>query len=454
MSTQKERIRTNMNKTIETSHTLTTGNIYAQLVRLSFPLILGNILQQFYNTIDALVVGRFAGSTQFAAVGVAGTVMNLFLFLIIGACTGLSVLFARFYGTGDSAMLHRQHFTALVTGLCFSLLLSLIGLSGMHLILKLITTPDSLFPSVCSYLKWIFFSLPLAFLYNLYASALRASGDTTAALLILAIAVFCNLGLDILFVAQIGLGITGAAIATALTQLISAAVCILYLVHQHKEFIFCKKDCILTANMVCSTLQCSLTTAVHQGGLYIGKLLIQGTVNHAGEAMISAFTAATRIEGFANSFADSLSASTSILTSQNYGAGHPDRLQKIFRKSMLLSILTGSIQAVLLYSCSAAAVRILIGNHAAGTCFYAETYLKWIACFYLFCFIGSVFTGYNNGLGKVHITLAGSIGQITLRVILSWIFFSSRQLHAVAIATGIGWIAACIFWSVQHKADA
>ena len=118
------------------------------------------VLQQFYNTIDAFVVGRFAGAEEFAAIGIAGTVMNLFLFLLVGACTGLSVLFARYYGTGDYGMLQRQHFTALFLGLLFSLALCVTGLLGMKGLLFLMQTPSKIVPYVCHYLTWIFISLP------------------------------------------------------------------------------------------------------------------------------------------------------------------------------------------------------------------------------------------------------------------------------------------------------
>lgn len=323
--------------TSKTTTDFTEGNIYSEFLTLAAPLILGNILQQFYNTIDAFVVGKFAGTKEFAAIGIAGTIMNLFLFILIGACSGLSVLFARFYGTRDYSMLQKQHFTALTLGLFFSIALGASGLLCMHPLLAAIRTPAELTGYVSVYLRFIFLSLPAAFLYNLYASALRASGDTKTAFFILAAAVFTNLVLDIVLVAYKKQGIFGAAAATACTQILSATLCFFYLAHSHKEFLFSRKECTFDWSLMKLTMQYSFATALHQASLYIGKLLVQGIVNSAGTAAISAYTAATRIEGFANSFGDSGSAASSVLISQNYGAKKTKRIQEAFRKSLFVT---------------------------------------------------------------------------------------------------------------------
>lgn len=429
------------------THDLTKGNIYVHMAKLSIPLILGNILQQFYNTIDAFVTGRFAGEKEFAAIGVAGTVMNLFLFIMVGACTGLAVLFARYYGTGDYKALRRQHFTALVMGLLGAVALGIGGNQGMEAILHFIQTPIEIYGYVEVYLKWIFLSLPAAFLYNMYASALRACGDTAAALGILGAAVGANLVLDLLLVAGLGLGIQGAAQATALTQLISAVLCICYISRCHKELLLKKEDCRLHMEMMKTTIKCSAVTALHQAGLYIGKMLVQGTVNTAGTEVIGAYTAATRIEGFANSFGDSGSAATSIITSQNYGSGHKERVKKTFFCSIVLTLCIGLACSVLLFGGAEALIGIMAGKKAGVTFEEAVRYLKMIALFYVFCFTGGSFTGANNGTGKMVITLFGTLGQITIRVILSMALFPKMGLMGVAAATGMGWIAANLFWA-------
>lgn len=426
---------------------LTEGNIYIQLLHLSIPLILGNILQQFYNTIDAFIIGQYAGRDEFAAIGIAGTIMNLFLFMIVGACTGMSVLFSRYYGQKNYKMLHTQHFTALAAGLIFSVLLGVTGLVFMHGITIFMHTPAELEGYTCSYLFWIFLSLPAAFLYNMYAAALRSCGDTVAALVILAISVLCNLVLDIILVGHCNFGISGAAQATAFTQLLSCVLCILYLLHAHREFIFSRSECTLRKQTIIDTLSISVATALHQAGIYIGKALVQGIVNTGGTSVISAYTAATRIEGFANSFGDSGSAATSVIVGQSFGAGKSGRMDKTFAASLKCTAILGIICAVFLFTGSHITSSLMLGNSDTYALNNSDIYLKIIALFYPFCFTGGTFTGYFNGQGKVLITLAGSILQITLRVIFSYMMFANMHLAAVALATGTGWLIVNIVWS-------
>ena len=165
------------------SNDLTTGSISHHLLSLALPLIAGDIFQQMYNTIDAFILGRFAGQLEFAAVGVTGSVMNLFLFLIVGACTGISVIFAQLYGGGEKAAFRQEHWLSLVFGMLAVLVCSGIGLLFLPQLLHLICTPQELLGLATDYLHVILLSLPAAFLYNFYNALLRAIGRANAALL-------------------------------------------------------------------------------------------------------------------------------------------------------------------------------------------------------------------------------------------------------------------------------
>ena len=307
---------------------LTRGSIPPQLVSLALPLIFGNILQQLYNTIDAMVIGRFAGETAFAAIGVAGTVMNLFLFLLSGCCTGISVLFAQQYGSRDLAGFRQEGFLASVFGGLFTLVLSLAALLLLRPLLTLMQTPEDVARLAADYLVVIFGGLLATFFYNLCAAALRSVGDTRSALLALLAAMAANLALDLLFVARLGMGIAGAAWATVLAQLLSVALCLLYLARRYPQLLFRREDRRLDRGLLRRTVSYGAVSALHQSSLYIGKLLVQGAVNSMGTPMISAYTATTRIEGFANSFGDSGAQAVSVFTAQNTGAGEERRVRE------------------------------------------------------------------------------------------------------------------------------
>ena len=427
-------------------HDLTQGNLSLHLLRLALPLMLGNILQQMYNTIAALVVNRYAGALEYAATGVSSSVMNLFLFIVIGACTGISVLFSQQYGARDLETFRRQHFLTLVFGLLATALLSLCAILLLPQLLRAIQTPEELFTYTRVYLTIVLASLPAAFLYNLYNALLRSVGSTNAALGVLTLSVGLNLLLSLLFVAKLKMGIAGAAWATAIAQTFSAAACFLYLRIAHRDLIFTRQDCRMDKEILQRTFHFSCVTALHQSGLYLGKLLVQGAVNSMGTALISAITTTTRIEGFANSAGHSFSAATSVLIAQNMGAKKDDRVREGYRKSMAISAATGLLCTVILFVFAPQTSAWLLGESSGLAFDNAVAYLRTVSFFYILCYTGNTFVGYLDGIGKVSLPLIGACSHISMRAALSWLWIGAMGLNAVALATGIGWIWCNFFW--------
>lgn len=314
-------------------------------------------------------------------------------------------------------------------------------------LLRLIQTPSELKTFVSVYLTIILASLPAAFLYNLYGALLRAIGRANAALMVLAAAVTVNVALDYCFVARFQLGIAGAAWATAASQAISAVLCILYLRRKAPELIFGRADCRMDGELLKRTAHFSFVTALHQLSLYIGKLLVQGAVNTGGTDMISAYTATTRIEGFANSFGDSGSAATSVLVAQNRGAGKEERVKESFRSSLFLMLAMGLAMTLIMYVSASTSVGFMLGTRSGAAFENARDYLKLVALFYTLCFTGNTFAGYFNGIGKVSVPFLGATSHIALRVVLSWLLVGKMGLPAVALATGLGWVLVNALWT-------
>ena len=425
----------------------TQGSIPKHLMRLAVPLVIGNILQQLYNTIDAFVLARYAGIEEFAAIGVAGAVMNLFLFAIVGACIGLSVILAHFYGAKDMEGFRNEHFIALTAGIVFSLVIGTAGSVGASALLVLLRTPAEIFSLVCSYLEIVLLSLPFSFIYNFYSALFRSVGRMNVALGILAFAVCLNLALDIFFVAHLAWGVTGAAWATCIAQTVSALLNFFYLREAFPSLMFRRENCGLHLALLRRTAHFALVTGLQQTGLYIGKLAVQGAVNSMGTAVISAYTATTRIEAFVNSFGDSAASATSAVAAQNFGAGNHRRLQLTFWNSLFLFGLMGILSSVALWTSAGWSTAFLLGENSGPAFDSAVSYLKIVAVFYLLNFTGNTFAGYFDGIGRVSITLLGTCTHITLRAILSWVFISSFGLDAVAILTILGWLLVNAIWT-------
>lgn len=431
---------------------LTQGNIPQQLIWLALPLICGNILQQFYNTVDAFIIGRFLGSDAFGAVGVAGTVMNLFIFILSGCCVGISVLFAQFYGQRDLEAFRREGFLALVFGLLLTAALALGALVLLGPLLSLIQTPEGLRPLVAEYLTVIFLGLPVTFLYNLASTALRAAGNTLAALFPLMAATLLNIGLDLLLVGACGMGISGAAIATVFSQGFAALLALGYLRWRQPQLLFGRADMRFDWSMLRRTASFGLVSALQQSAVYIGKLLVQGAVNSMGNEAINAYTAATRIEGFANSFGDSGAEAISVFVAQNTGAGDPKRVKRGFFTGMLLMIGLGLTMSLVMFVGAHASLVLMLGEGGLGALEDGIGYLRWVSVFYTLCFIGSSYVGLYRGIGWVSVPVIGSTLQITIRVILSYALAGSLELVGVAVATGIGWSAIVLYQTLLFRA--
>lgn len=427
--------------------TLLSGNIRRELIALTLPLLLSNILQQLYNTGDSLIIARFLGSLAFASTGVSGTLMNLFLFMLNGFCVGVSVLFAQAYGMGNPRAFRQDFFHALLTGTALTLLFAALTIGLLDPLLTLIRTPDALRDYCRIYMTIILAGLPASFFYNFFASVLRSVGNTRWALYVLLLSVTANILLDLLFVAGWGMGIAGAAYATVLAQLLSALCCFLCLKRKYPDLICRREDLRPQVSVFAKVLRFGMVSALHQSSLYIGKILVQGAVNTLGASSIAAYTATMRAEGFVNSFGDSGSQAMSIFISQNYGAGNRERTKDGFRQGAILLTVFGAFASALMFFASRACLLLFLDPSDGLSLGYGVSYLKIVALFYVLCFLGNAFVGWFRGIGWVAVPFLGTTLHLTLRVILSWALIGRLGLPAVALATGAGWMLVIVFFA-------
>ena len=418
---------------------LTSGPIMPQLLRLCMPLLAANVLQQLYNIINSLVVTHYLGENAFAALGVAESIMNLFIYVITGACMGASVLVAQFYGEGNMPRLRRQLFvSAALIGGC-TLGAVTLGQIFLPRILGLIKTPGELMGDATAYLRVILVGMVFTFTYNYLASSLRAVGDTKTALYFLLISLGYNLVCAWVLVAVFELGITGTAIATATAQMLSSGLCFAYIRKKRPYLTIHKADMKMDRVLAGRTVGCAAVAALQQSSLYLGKLMIQGAVNGLGTASISAFTAVTRVENFIQAFGLSGCEATSIFVAQNKGAGQFKRGLEGFVRGGVVQVSVGFVFTALMLT----APELLLSPFLSGegeSLTHGVSYLHWIGGFYFLSFIGNHFVGWFRGTGRMNITFWGTTIQVAIRVVLSYLLVWRMGLGCVGLATGIGWI--------------
>ena len=425
--------------------TLLEGNIRRELISLALPLLVGNVLQQLYNTVDSLIIGHFLGTRAFSAVGVAGTIMNLFIFVLTGFCTGISILLAQIYGSGDRKSFRRELFISTSLGAAITLGLSLVFLALMRPVLILINSPAELIPDIQAYLRVIIGGMLCSYLYNLTSGMLRAIGDTRAATFFLFVSVVVNAVLDYLMVGPWQRGIAGAAWATVLSQLLAAICCMAYIYRRDRDLICTRYDIGFERGLVKRTLAFGCTSALHQSSLYIGKIFVQGAVNLLGTPGIAAYTATMRVEGFANSLGTSMGSALSVFISQNHGAGNTRREREGFQQGMGLAIAMGVVLSAVMFLLARPGMLWFLDESEAQAIAFGASYMRVISIFYILCFTGNTFVGFFRGVGRMHVLLIGTTLHITIRVILSHLLVGSMDLAAVALATGIGWACMTVY---------
>ena len=427
------------------SRSLTSGKIGSQLLFLAIPLLLGNIFQQLYNFVAAIIVGRYVGEAAFAAIGVGGTVMNLFIFVLTGCCTGVSIILASLFGKGDFHTLRKECFLAVVFGAGFTLFVSLASIALLPPLLEAIHTPAEIFEGTRQYLNIILGGLLATFFYNLSAASLRAVGNTRYALVFLVTAVMLNAALTFVLVARFGCGIAGAAWATVFSQAFSALLCVAYIRKKLPFLVPTRKDMKYDGALLKKTILFASLSALHQSSLYIGKLLVQGAVNLLGTAAIAAYTATGRIEGLSLAVGESGAEAVSVFVAQNTGAGNHKRALKGFLEGLASLALLSLFVSLLLFATARPGVTLFVGANQGEAVAEGVAYMQALCFFYIFSYIGSSFVGFYRGTGRINIPFIGTTLQISVRVILSYWLAPLLGLKAVGLATGIGWISIVTF---------
>lgn len=419
---------------------LTEGKISKQIIKLAFPLLIGNIIQQFYNTINMMIVGRYVGENAFAAVGVSGSVMNFFIAIIIGLCLGFSILYANSYGAKDYDKLRKTIFLTSVIGIGITVFLSLIGFVFVKEILYAIKTPELLLNESSSYLRIIFIGMIFSIFYNLNASILQAIGKTNVMLFVLLISMICNLIFNFTFVAILKMEVRGAALATIFSQAISAALCVFYIRRFIPNLKLDKADMVWDKKIFSTSVKYGFTSSLQQSSLYFGKLLVQSAINALGTAAVLAYTAAVLIEQLLLAFGDSGAAAIAVFVAQNYGHNEMERVKNGLKNGLKLMVVTGVVLSSVLFVIKPYVLSLLISIENINVTTISLGYISIMCLFYPLSFIANSFQGYFRGIGKIHIAFIGTISQIIVRIILIYNLTKFMHLNAVALSTGVGWI--------------
>ena len=318
---------------------LTTGSITSTMLLFALPMILGNMLQQLYNVADTLIVGQVLGSDALAAVGSSYTLMTFLTSILIGLSMGSGAVFSMRYGAKDIDALKTSIFTSFVFIAVCSVVLNILVFLFLDPIMALLQVPREIYSMMRSYLVVIFAGITATFLYNFFASLLRAVGNSVVPLIFLGISALLNIGLDLLFVITFQWGAPGAAAATVISQYVSGIGILLYTVFRCPDFLPEKKHRTITKHSLGEIAQYSSLTCLQQSIMNLGILMVQGLVNSFGTTVMAAFAAAVKIDSFAYMPVQDFGNAYSTFIAQNYGAKQTERIRKGTKSAVLTAIL-------------------------------------------------------------------------------------------------------------------
>ena len=428
-----------------TTRDLTNGNIAKQILLFSLPLMLGNVFQMLYNTVDSIVVGNFVGTQALAAVGSTTMIVNLFVFFFNGFSVGAGVVIGNFFGGKRYEELHNAIETVMTATLVLCVLFTGLSILLVKQMLHFMATPSDVFDSAVTYLTIYFAGLSGLLIYNIGSGILRAVGDTTRPLYYLILTSILNIILDLLFVIAFHLGIAGVAIATILSQFISAFL-ILYLLTVTKDiYRLSWKDLHIDMNILRRVFAVGLPAGIQSIITAFSNIFVQSYINYFGSGVMAGWSCYNKIDMFIMLPMNSLALAATTFVSQNIGAGLSKRADEGTKTTILLTLGITGVIAIAIFAFAPFTVELFTQDSEVVK--YGAMFLRTNVFFMLFNCINHVLAGALRGRGDSRgpmiIMLTGfvAIRQTYLFIMTRFI---SNTPALVGFGYPVGWMATCV----------
>ena len=415
------------------------GPIFRSLVLFMLPILISNLFQQLYNTVDTMIVGNVLGDTALAAIGSCGAIYELLVGFGLGIGNGLAIVAARAYGAQDEDLLKRTVAGSLVIGLVASLTITTAGFFGLRPLLELLDTPAEILEDAYRYIIIIDLGVIVMFAYNLCAGLLRAIGNSVMPLVFLLLSSALNVVLDLWFIAGMGMGVAGAAVATVIAQGVSVVLCILYVMARVRILIPGRKHLDVGRKLYWDLFSQSISMGLMSSIVSAGSVVLQYGINGLGTLVIAGHTAARKLFAFTDMPLSAMASACSTYVSQNYGANHPDRVRRGMRDIYLYSVVV-AVAAVLLMAAGAEwMVKLVSGSSEPVVLENGARYLVWNAPFY--AVLGMLLsTRYAlQSMGEKVLPLLSSVIEFLGKIVFVLLFIPRFEYNAVILCEPVIW---------------
>lgn len=433
---------------------MTSGGIVALLLNFAAPLLLGNIFQQLYNTVDTWVVGNYVGKNAFSAVGTLSPIINTIIGFFIGFSNGACVIISRHFGAGDKEKVQRSVHTFVAVTLILCVVFTILGIALTPLMLDLIKSPAEVRSEQYTYLSIYFAGVTGLLLYNMGSAILRAVGNSVYPFLFLVVSALLNTAMDLVFVIAFDMGTAGVAYATIAAQLVSAILVMAMLFKTDSSVRVRLKSLRIDRSILGGIFRIGLPAALQMSVTAFSNIFVQSYINFFGSDCMGGWTAYSKIDQLLFLPMNSLSLATQTFVGQNLGRKLTDRTRRGVRTSLFMSMLCTAVLIIPVVAFAPSLVRFFIDESEAGVIHYGTLFLRMISPFYVMCCLNQIYGGALRGAGEAKVSMVIMLGsfvlfrQIYLFVVSNYV---SNTVVAISLGYPFGWLLCSILMLVFYK---
>ena len=439
-----------------TARDMTQGPILRELLLFALPLMLGNVFQMLYNTVDSIIVGNFVSKQALAAIGSTTVIVNMLVFFFNGFSIGAAVVIGRSFGARDLERLHRAVETTMAATFALSLLFSVLGVAMVNPMLRAMSTPEDVFGDAALYLRLYFGGISGLLIYNMGSGILRAVGDSTRPLFFLVLTSVLNIVLDLFFVLALKSGIAGAAVATVLSQFVSAFLVLRLLTRTDDIYRLSWRELGIDFGILRQTFAVGMPAAVQSVLTAFSNVFVQGYVNFFGSDVMAGWSSYNKLDHFIMLPMQSMAMAATTFVSQNAGAGDERRSDRGTVAAVGTSLAVTGLIAVLLYAFAPQAVRLFSPD--AAVIRYGVLFIRANTLFLLFNCVNHVLAGALRGRGDsrgpmiIMLLSFVALRQVYLYVVTRYV---ANTPFLVGFGYPVGWMACCVielsYYAVRRR---
>lgn len=420
------------------------GPIFQSLMIFALPLLVSNIFQQLYNTVDTMVVGNYLGDVSLAAIGTCTSIYDLLVGFALGIGNGLAIVTARSFGSQDKELLKKSVASSLVIGVMVSLALTIIGMTFLYPLLEILNTPLDIIQEAYSYISVIVLFIFVMFAYNLCAGLMRAIGNSVMPLVFLIVSSLLNVVLDILFITQFHMGIQGAAVATVISQGVSVVLCIIYIFKKTQILLPSKKHFQIDKELYKELLGQGFSMGFMSSIVSAGSVILQYGINNLGYLIIAGHTAARKLYMFFNMPFTAMALGISTFVSQNRGANQRERIQKAMKYAYIYDVIMATIVTIIILIFGSSLVKLISGSSESIVLDNGTLYLMIVGPFYAILGILMQTRYALQGLGQKLLPLVSSVIEFIGKIIFVFVFIPQFGYMAVIFCEPVIWCVMCL----------